>query len=104
MCRDFFELRTRLPSGLFVDAIQRRNAGSFQMSGDGFIRRQHELFDNAMRDVAFGARDPDHLARKSNSMLRFGHIEIDGAALGAFAIENQREFAHQFETAGQMAP
>ena len=30
-------------------------------------------------------------------MLRLRHVEIDGAAFGALAIQDQREFAHQLE-------
>ncbi len=67
------------------------------MRRHGFIGRQHELLDQPVRDVARAARDAGHLAKLVEFDQRLRHIEIDGAALDALAVQHQRQFAHQFE-------
>ena len=37
----------------------------------------------------------------SNSMMGFGQVEVDGAALHALAVEDQGELAHALEHAGE---
>ena len=59
---DFFELHDAFGVGLFVDAEDRWDPGLFEMRSNGFVGREHELFDDAVRDVAGAARDPGHFA------------------------------------------
>ena len=78
----FFELEHFFRVGLFVDAVQRGDAAFFEILRDGFVRGEHEFFDEAMGDVALAADDA------ACGLLvefddRLGQIEIDGAAFAA---------------------
>ena len=84
-----------------MNPIETGDAVGFQMPGDGFVRRQHELFNDAMGDVAFGALDAGHLARSVQFDVSFGHVEVDGAAFHPLAIEDERQFTHEFEAGYQ---
>src|ERR1700678_2587154 len=68
-----------------------------QIPGDAFVRREHELFDEAVRDVALGARNTFHQSEFVEFDYRLRQIEIDGTATLTLAIEEQCEIAHQFE-------
>ena len=56
-------------------------SGLFQMRGHRLVRRQHELFDDAMSDVARAARDAGHHAVLVEFDQRLGQIEINRSAL-----------------------
>ena len=45
-----------------MDSIQRRDPLAFEISGYAFIGRQHEFFNDAVRDVAFRLDDAFHQA------------------------------------------
>ena len=55
---------------------------------DALVGGEHEFFDQAMRDVALGARDAFHQAEFVELDDRLGKIEIDRAAALAFAVED----------------
>ena len=98
MRRDLFELHHALRIGLLVNAEDRCDVRLLQVRRHGFVRRQHELFDQAVRDVARAARDAGHLAKLVEFDQRLRHIEIDGAAPDAFLVQDQRQFTHQLES------
>src|SRR6202790_57581 len=85
----------------FVDAMQRLDAASKKIMGDGAVGGEHELFDEPMRDVAFSARDIDHALLVIEFDDRLGKIEIDGAIFVAPRVEEQCEIAHGAETVGE---
>ena len=71
------------------------------MCRHSLIRRQHELFDNAMRDIPRTPLDADHLAKLVELDQRLGQIEIDGAALESSAHQDLREHPHHFKAIDQ---
>ena len=73
-----------------------------QKMGDGAVGREHEFFDQAMRDIAFAAHDTGHPALIVELDDGFGQIEIDRAAARAAFVENEREIAHVAEILGEM--
>ena len=75
--------------------------GVLQVRRHGFIGGQHELFDDAMGDVARRARDAGHGAPLVEFDQRLGQIEIDGAAAHALAVQDQRQLLHQLEALHQ---
>src|SRR5690348_9801370 len=46
--------------GLLVNAVQRSDIMTLEISGDAFICGEHELFDNAVRELPLRARDSAH--------------------------------------------
>ena len=84
-----------------MDAVNRRHARLLEMRRHGFIRRQHEFLDDAVRDVARAARDAGHDAGFVEFDQRLGQVEIDRSAPVAFALQDLRQFAHQLETFDQ---
>src|SRR4051794_14353748 len=46
---DLLEIHDAFGFGHFVDAIQAWNLGALEFARDGFVRRQHEFFNDAMR-------------------------------------------------------
>src|SRR5208282_5592526 len=66
--------------GLFVHAEEQTQAAAFEVFGDGFVCREHELFDDAVGDVALAAEDAGH----ASSGVPFEHAEDVGVghALG----------------------
>ena len=98
---DLLELQHALGIGALVDAEDGRDFQGFQMRGDGFIGRQHELLDQAMRDVARRARDAGHFAELVELEQRLGQIEIDGPAADALAVQDQRQLLHPLEALDQ---
>jgi len=71
--------------------------GLFEMTGDRFIGGEHELFNNSVRDVSFGASNSGHLAFHIEHDVRLGHIKIDGASFGALAVQDKCKLSHQLE-------
>src|SRR5260370_36697130 len=64
------------------------------MLGDGAIGGEHELFNEAMSDVALAARDVGHalLFVKFDDWL--GEIEVDGAVFVSAGVEEKGELLH----------
>ena len=69
----------------------------FQIVRHALVRRKHEFFDQAMRDVAFRASNALHQPELVELDDRLGQVEVDRSAALAFAIQNQRQVAHQLE-------
>lgn len=82
---------------LFVDAVDGSAAGGGEVGGDGFIGREHELFDDAVGDIAGAACNADHFAELVEFDEGFGEVEIDGTALEAAAHKDFGEFLHPFK-------
>ena len=101
MRRDLFEFHHALGIGLLVNAIDRRDlqrsrcpaTASFAASMNSSMMRCAML--RGLRD------DARHLAEFVEFDQRLRHIEIDGAAPDALAVQDQRQFPHQFEAAHQ---
>ena len=72
------ELFRRRP---LVHAVQRRVFSALQKSGSADVGRQHAFLDQAVRVVALRLHDVLDLALLIEQHLRFGGLEIDGAAL-----------------------
>ncbi len=94
---DHFEIVDALGVGFLVDAIERRDAFRFQILRDALVSREHELFDQAMCDVALGTRDALHQSEFVELDDGLGQVEVDRSAALALVVENQGEIAHQFE-------
>ncbi len=92
--RDLLEFHDAIGVGRFVDAVERRQIQVLDMRGDGFVGRQHELFDDAVRHVARRFPDGRHLAGFVEIDDGFRQIEIDGAAALTPLVENPRQFFH----------
>src|SRR5712692_8179459 len=87
--------------GLLMNAMQRFDAAPQEIAGDGPIGGQHKFFNEPMRDVALAACDIGHALLVVEFDDSFGEIEIDGAALVAAGIEEQRQFFHFAESGRQ---
>ena len=92
--RQFLEFQDFLGIGLFVDAVKRREAAPDEIAGDGAVRGEHELFDDAVRDVAFAAHDIGHALLGVEFDDRLGEIEIDRAVLVAAGVQQQSKLLH----------
>ena len=66
--------------GRLMHAIDGCNAFLFEVGGDGFIGREHELLDEAMGKETLGAGDGLHETVLVEFDERLGKIEVDGAA------------------------
>ena len=99
---DGLEIEDALGIGLFVDAIERANSLVLEIAGDALIGRQHELLDDAVCNIALGARDPLH----QSVLVKFDHrlrqIKINGAATHPLAIQHHRQLAHQLKDIHQL--
>ena len=71
------------------------------MVSDSFVCRQHELFNQAMGEIAFGARNGLHQAEFVELDHWLGKIEVDRSAALALAVQDLRQIAHQFECRDQ---
>src|SRR5258707_1378377 len=58
--RQLLKLENLFRVGLFVHAVQGTDAAAFEVSRDRLIGGQHELLDQAMRDIALAADDARH--------------------------------------------
>ena len=100
---DLLEIHHPARIGRLVDAVDGRNLRLLEMRRDGLVGCQHELLDDAVRDVARRAGDGGHLALRVELDQGLGQVEIDGAAPHALAIQDQRQLLHQLETARHVA-
>ena len=78
-----------------VHAIEGGNALGFKVGRDSLIGRQHELFDEAMREEALGTRDSFHQSVLIELDERLGKIEVDGAAALALFGKDLGELLHE---------
>ena len=67
--------------------MQAGDAAFQKIAIDGAIGGEHELFDQAVRDVAFAADDVDHAILRVEFDDALGKIEIDGAVFVAARIK-----------------
>ena len=82
---------------LLVHAIERRRRLLLEKRRDGFVGQEHELLDQAMRDVPLERDDRlDHAALVDD---HFGlvQIEVDRPAPAARVVQDLKEVAHQLE-------
>src|SRR5437868_1634942 len=95
--RELLKFQNFFGVGFLVDAMKRFDAALKQVSSDSAIGSKHELFDEAMRDIALAASDVDHflLLVEFDDALR--EIEIDGAVFVATGVEQECEFLHVAE-------
>ena len=98
---DFLKLQNLFRVGLFVNAVKRRNAAVLEVARHTFVGGQHELFDDAVRDVALRARDADHAAVLVEFDFRLWQIEINRAARVALPVQQPRQLFHQLEILNQ---
>ena len=99
--RDLFEVQYAFRVGLLVDAVDRRFQMLFEMRGHSLIGRQHELLDQAVRDIPRRPRDPHHGAELVELDERLRQVEVDRPAPHALAIQDQRQFLHELEARHQ---
>ncbi len=92
--RQLLELQDFARIRLFVNAMQRRNPALEQIPRHRAVRRQHELLDQAVRDVALAARDVDHALLLVELDYGLRQIEINRAMLVAPGVQQQRELFH----------
>ena len=81
--------------------VERRHSLCFQVPGNAFVRRKHEFLNDAIRDVAFRARNALHQPKLVEFDHRLRKIEVNGSAPFALAIEDHLQFAHQLEVRHQ---
>ncbi len=98
---DNFKVVNPFGVGLLVDAVDRSDAAAFEVPSDTFISREHEFFNETVRDITLGASDALHQSVLVEFDDRFGQIKVDGAAALAFAVEDEGEVAHHLERAHQ---
>ena len=94
---DDFEVVYAFGVGLLVDAIERRDTLVFEVLCDALVGREHEFFNQAVRDFALRAGDALHQSKFVEFNHRLRQIEVDGTATLAFAVQNESEIPHQFE-------
>src|SRR5437868_6323009 len=95
--RQLFELQNFPRIGLFVNTMQGFDTTFEKIARDGAVGREHEFFNQAMRDVALAARDVDHALLFVKFDDRLGQIEIDRAMLVASSMEQERQLFHVAE-------
>ena len=98
---DGFEVVDALGVGLLVNAVEAGDAVRLEMVRDRLVGREHEFFDEAMREVALGAGDGLHQSELVELDDGLGQIEVDRSAALAFAIQDLCEVAHQLECRDQ---
>ncbi len=83
--------------GRLVHAVERRHVVLFEKGRDRLVRHEHELFDDAMRDVALEHEDVLDGARRVEDDVRFRQVEVDRTAPAPPAVEDLEELAHALE-------
>ena len=99
--RQLFKFEHFLGIGLFVNAVKRGDTAQLQVVRHGLVRGEHELFDQAMRDITLATDNSGHAAFGIEGKHALGQIEIHRATPRAPGIENQRKIAHIAKPAGQ---
>ena len=94
---EFLEFEDLADVGLFVDAVKSLDAAADQVMSDGAICREHELFNEAVGDVAFTAADVGHALLFVEFDDGFGQIEVDRAIVFAARVEEKSEATHGAE-------
>src|SRR5689334_10486638 len=95
--RQLFEFENFAAVRLFVHTMERLDAAFQEVTGHSTVRSQHELFNQAVRDVALTARDVGHALLLVEFNDAFGQIEINGSVLVAPCIEEKCQLFHAAE-------
>ncbi len=93
----FLKFQNLAGVGFFVDAMDAFDGAMQEIMRDGSIGGEHELFNDAVGDVALAARDVGHALLRVELDDRFGEIEIDGAVFVAPGVEEKGETFHGAE-------
>ncbi len=94
---DLLELQDLPRIRLLVDAVKRGNSLALEISGHRFVGGQHELLDKAVCDVALRAGDAGHAPELVELDERLRQVEVDGTALLAPLVQDERQLFHQLE-------
>ena len=86
-----------------MDAVQGGDARLPEVRRHRFVGGQHELLDQAVRDVALQRHDAGHLAGGRQDDLRLGEIEVDAAAPAAALVQDAAQLLHQAEHRHEIA-
>ena len=81
-----------------MDAVERREVFRRQFARHRFVGGDHELFDDAMGDIALGADDVFRQPLQVEDDFRFGQIEVEIAAGLAVGVDRQRQLFHELES------
>ena len=81
----------------FVNPIQRRHAGLFQMLRHRLVGQQHELLDHLVRHIPLGCDDVDDQAVGIEDDFGFGQIKVDRATAVTTGRQHAVQLVHQFE-------
>src|SRR5688500_13222201 len=88
---EFLEVLHLLDVRRFVDAVQGGRLVGDEMRRHRLIGEQHELFDEAVRDVAFSGNDRLDLPEFRQAQLGLGKVEINRAAAPAPRVQNLKQ-------------
>ena len=94
---ELLELGDLLRIGRLVDAIQSGQIGLLQMRRHRFVRHEHELLDDSMRDVALGRDDRLDQPLFIHHEHRRRQVEVDRPTLAAPATQRLIELLHELE-------
>ena len=89
--------------GLLVDAVQARHPAPLDERRHGFVRQQHELFDQLVRDVPLGFHDRFNLACIVEDHFRLGQIEVNRPAPFPARVQHLEQLPHQLELRHEVA-
>ena len=95
------EIRHFLQVRRFVHAMQCGNGILDKMPRNRLVREEHELLDQAMRDVALGGNDCFDFAVLRQDHLRLRQIEVDRAAAASPRVQNLEQLLHHLEQRDQ---
>ena len=82
---------------LLVHAVERRRGLLLQIRRDRLVGEEHELLDEAVRDVALQGDDRLDLAALGHDHLGFVQVEVDRPAAAARVVEDLEELLHLLE-------
>src|SRR5260370_9849586 len=84
---NLFKIVDPLRVRLLVNSIERGDALRLEILRHALIGREHELLDQAVRDVALRARDALHQAELVKFDHRLGRVEVDRSTRLALSVE-----------------
>ncbi len=94
---EFFKLENFAGIRLLVDAVEGVKAAFEKVMCHGAVGGEHELFNDAMGDVALAAADINHVLLRVEFDDGLGKIEIDRAIFVAAGVEELSETFHGAE-------
>jgi hypothetical protein len=87
--------------GLGVDPVHGGQRPGGEVPGHRLVRREHELLDDAVGDVALALLQPHRPVLLVEDDPGLGQVEVDGAALGAGDDHPARQLLHQRQVRAQ---